>query len=76
MSKSESKNERIFNHLKEHGTITTFDAIRLYGATRLAAIIFNLREDGYDIETRMEKSVDRYGNSCRYARYIYHGSCS
>ena len=37
-----NKTEKVLEHLKEYGTITSLEAIDLYGATRLSAIIFNL----------------------------------
>lgn len=64
------KTSEILKHLKVNGSITSLDAIRLYGATRLSAIIFNLRKKGYDIQTQTEVTKDRYGHSCNYARYI------
>ena len=67
-----NKTRLVLEHLKEHGDITSWEAIQTYGATRLASIICNLRKEGYDIETRMEAMLDRYGNECQYARYIYH----
>lgn len=64
----------VLEHLKKYGTITSLEAITLYSETRLAAIIFNLRNKfGCDVETHMESDTDKYGNSVNYARYIYHG---
>ena len=44
----------------------------MYGATRLAAIIFDLRGK-YDIDTIMMDDIDRYGNTCKYGKYVYKG---
>lgn len=41
----------VLNHLKEHGKITSWEAIELYRATRLSGIIFCLKQQGYVIET-------------------------
>lgn len=73
MGRKNTKRQMVLDHLKNYGTITSLDAIKLYGATRLAAIIYNLRNDGFDIDTEKECGVDRYGNSTNYARYIYNG---
>ena len=43
---------KILRHLKKYGNITSLDAFELYRATRLSAIIFRLREEGFDIDTR------------------------
>ena len=67
-----TKTKQIKEHLFDHGTITAWEAIQQYGATRLSAIIFNLRKEGYDIETNMKLTKDRNGNTCQYAEYILH----
>lgn len=65
-----NKTQEVIKHLKRVGHITSWEAIELYGATRLAAIIFNLREKGYIIDTIQMEGTDRYGNTSRYAKYI------
>ena len=69
-TKKITKTMMVLNHLKKHGEITSMEAIENYGATRLSAIIFNLRKKGYDIDTVDVHGVDRYGNSVTYGRYI------
>ena len=41
--------ERTLSYLKLYGSITSLEAIRDLGNTRLSASIFNLRKKGYDI---------------------------
>lgn len=61
-------------HLIEKGNITSWEAIQLYGATRLSAIIYNLRYNrGMDIRTEKIEFTDRFGNKASYAKYIYEG---
>lgn len=67
-----TKTKQIVKHLKVKGSITSLDAFRLYGVTRLSSIIFNLRKRGFDISTIDESNKDRYGNTCNYARYVLH----
>lgn len=67
-----NKTQEILKYLQEHGSITSMEAFHKFGVTRLAAIIFNLRERGHDIDTQMTREYDRYGNVCDFARYIYH----
>ena len=43
---------KILRHLKRYGAITSMEAFELYYTTRLSAIIFRLREEGFDIDTR------------------------
>lgn len=72
MARETNKTQLVLEHLIEHGSITSWEAIEMYGATRLSAIIFNLRKH-YLIETMIIEFVDRYGNVGSYAKYIYHG---
>lgn len=59
----------VLSHLKSGQTITSLDAINLYGATRLSAIIFNLRQRGLNIATLPTTIKDRFGNTTTYAKY-------
>ncbi len=70
-----NQKEAILNHLKTHGSITQLQANRTYHASRLSAIIFNLRKEGHDIETqRVTSSVrNEYGNFSHYCVYWYKG---
>ena len=67
-----NKTQKVLEHLKKHGSITSWEAITEYGATRLSAIIYNLRRD-YIIDTDMKQVTDRYGNDTRFAKYVYRG---
>lgn len=69
MSDKMNKTKAVLRHLMERGSITSMEAIELYGATRLSAIIFNLRHKGHEIETVMCTGRDRYGSHMSYARY-------
>ena len=64
-----NKHKKVLEYLQEQGTITSWEAIEKFGATRLSAIIFNLRKKGYDISTINTDFIDRYGNEGRYAIY-------
>ena len=66
-----TKTKAVMLHLEEHGSITSWEAIKEYGATRLSAIIFNLRHK-YDMNIISEpfEFTDRYGNKSSYAKYI------
>ena len=65
-----SKTEKIAMHLVEKGSITSWEAIQEYGATRLSAIIFNLRRRGMNIRTERVNFTDRFGSKACYAKYI------
>lgn len=68
-----NKTKKVLEHLKKYGSITSLEAIELYGATRISAIIFNLRKCGYDIETIKIPFVDRFGNSAVFGKYVLKG---
>lgn len=63
-----TKYEKVLEHLKKHGSITSWEAITKYRATRLSDIIFRLRKEGHIIETLPEKNTDGAGT---HAKYIY-----
>lgn len=65
-----TKTGEIVKHLKVKGSITSLEAFQLYGATRLSAIIFELRKKGYNIKTEDGRCMDRYGHICNYAKYV------
>lgn len=58
-----SKTDAVLEHLKKR-PITSWEAITQYRATRLADIIFRLRNQGFKISTEL---VD--GGKVKYARY-------
>lgn len=53
MSRENSQRTQILQYMKTHKSITPIEALNLCGCFRLAAVIWRLREDGYDIETHM-----------------------
>jgi len=46
-------------HLLRGKPITPMQALKLFGCFRLAAVIFNLRAEGFAIETEMVYSGDK-----------------
>lgn len=65
-----TKTKKVLNHLKQYGSITSLEAFNMYGATRLSAIIFRLRNRGYDIETIKMPFIDLYGNHNVCGKYV------
>ena len=67
-----NKINAILTHLEEKGDITSWEAIREYGATRLSAIIYDLRHRyGLPIENEWIEFTDRFGSKSRYVKYTY-----
>lgn len=73
---STNKTNEVLRHLQTHGSITSMEAINLFGATRLSAIIFNLRKKGYNITSIDKTTKDRYGHTVPYAEYRLNASTS
>lgn len=64
-----TQKEKVLRHLKEVGSITPLDAMREYAIMRLSAIIFNLKDEGYNIKSEIETSKNRFGEKCKFSRY-------
>lgn len=71
--KKTNKTQEVLKHLQKRKSITSLEAIRLFGATRLSAIIFNLRKRGYIIDNVWMEKKDKYGNNCQFVKYVYGG---
>lgn len=63
----------VLKHLQTKKYITSWEAIEEYGATRLSAIIFDLRKAGWNIQDRWEVEYNRYGQRTRFKRYFLIG---
>ena len=70
MSKKKSQISDVIHHLRKYKTITSMEAIKRYGATRLSGIIYVLKERGFGIETELKEVKNRYGHITRVA--VYH----
>lgn len=70
MKRRNSKSSKVLEHLKKFGSITSWEAIENYGATRLSAIIYNLRDEGYEIISERVPFTDRFGDSHSFNRYF------
>ena len=66
-----TKTQAVKDHLKINGSITTWQAIQMYGETRLSDVILKLRQKGWDIKSVWKEGVDRNGNDCRWVEYVY-----
>ena len=71
MKKMRGKTKKVLEYLKSNGSITSLEAYDLFRATRLSAIIFNLRKYGYKIISMPESYTNEQGETSHYARYVY-----
>ncbi len=67
--KPTNQKEEVLRHLKEFKQITSLEAIKEYGITRLSDKIYQLRKEGFSIVTGKKKFINRYGNSSEYGVY-------
>ena len=64
---------RLIDYLKEYKEITSLEAIRDLGNTRLSATIFTLKDEGYIIATEDVQVPTRWGTKTTVTKYIYKG---
>ena len=67
--KRKSKKDMVLIHLQMHGSITSWEAIEKFRATRLSDIVFKLKQDGHNISSSPEQNKETGTN---YARYTLH----
>ena len=66
-----TKTKAVLMHLEEKGEITSWEAIKEYGATRLSAIIWTLRHRyNLNITDEWVSFTDRYGSHSQFKKYI------
>ncbi len=68
--KYETQKSVVLEHLKHNHSITSWGAIMRYRITRLSAIIYDLRAEGYEIQTIREYNEE---TGSTYGRYILIG---
>ena len=61
--------DRILRHLKDHGSITSMEAVNEYGIMRLASRINDLRDQGVAIVSETATGKNRYGETTHYSVY-------
>ena len=64
-----NQKQAVENYIKEHGSITSFEAFMSLGITRLSAVIFEMKRAGIKILTDRITIENRYGNPTTYAVY-------
>ncbi len=70
MKQPSTQLEAVKNHLEYYGHLTSLEAIREYGITRLSDKVYKLRKQGLKIDTLPTHRVNRFGNPVTYATYI------
>jgi hypothetical protein len=52
-----TQSDLVLKHLKSRKKLTSVEAIGLYGITRLAAVIFRIKEQGHEVVAKKCKGV-------------------
>ena len=66
----ESQNKQILNYLKRGHRMTPMDALELFGCFRLAARVYDLRQEGHNIS----KQIIELSNGVNVAEYYLQSS--
>lgn len=66
-----NQKDLVLKYMQDFGSITPQEAVFDLGVYRLSAVIFDLRDAGYKIETETEYAKNRYGKPTHYARYKF-----
>lgn len=73
-NENENQVKRILTHLQKYGRINSWEAITEYGATRLSAIIYILKNKyGYQFNDGWVKTSNRFGDRVKYKVYELKG---
>ena len=70
MKKQTTQNDRVLAYMRSHKGITSLDAYRDLGCTRLSARIADLKGRGITIGKIMVDREKRYGETVKVAQYF------
>ena len=58
-------------YINRFGSITSLEAFQDLGITRLSAVIYDLKKEGYEIHKIPETSLNRFGRKVSFDRYYF-----
>jgi len=67
--KPDSQHALVLDHMKHKGEINPKMAYERYGVYRLGAVIFNIKKEGYEVNSRIVHYTKPSGRRGRYAVY-------
>ena len=67
--------DKVLRHLRDHGYITSLEAINEYGILRLSARIADLKDRGIPIASMWTTGKNRYGEPVNYSVYTLMEGC-
>lgn len=66
-----TQRDAILWHLQNYGSITSWQAIKNYGVTRLAAIVSELKKRGHNIDSEKMVQRNRFNHKVTFSKYVY-----
>ena len=69
--KTKTKTQKCAEYLERKGSITSWQAITMFRATRLSAYIHRLRKLGWIIVSEDKKTKDEDGQTIVFTKYIF-----
>lgn len=69
MHKRTTQVDRVIAYMKQFGSVSTLEAFKDLGVTRLSARIFEIKQRGYKVKSEPIKAKNRFGEDVRYFRY-------
>ena len=67
--KEVNQNDLVIAYIRAYGSITTLEAFRDLGISRLASRICDLKKQGYVFHKDTAKGKNRFGKSVHFTRY-------
>lgn len=61
--------EKVLKYMQDFGSISTLEAFRDLGITRLSARIYDLQKTGVNVRRSMEVGKNRYKEPTHWTRY-------
>ena len=66
-----NQSEKIKNYMEQFGSITSMEAFRDLGITRLSARMMEIENQGVPLERSSETSLNRFGEKVHFTRYSF-----
>ena len=67
--KEVNQNDLVLAYIRAYGSITTLEAFRDLGISRLASRICDLKKQGYVFRRDTVKGTNRFGKNVHFTRY-------
>lgn len=68
-----TQKERVLQYCEDFGSISTLEAFRDLGITRLGARIYDIEQSGRSVKRTTEFGKNRYGETTNWTRYTIEG---